>query len=555
MAGLPLPLTDPGRRVFTVSELTRAVKDTLEGRFGGLWVEGEISNLRVHTSGHVYFTLKDEEAQVRAVLFRSRMRRVRFEPADGLHVLAFGRLDVYAVRGEYQLVCEVLEPKGLGALQLAFEQLKARLAAEGLFDAGAEAAAPRRCPRRVGLVTSPTGAAVRDFLRVVTRRFAGLQVLVCPVRVQGDTAAGEIAEALGTLNRRGDLDVIVLARGGGSLEDLWAFNEEAVARAIAASKIPVISAVGHETDVTIADFVADLRAPTPSAAAELVVREKAELVRQLATLRHPAPPRDGAAHRAARRPARRHPAPPRPHGSRAGRSGTGRGAWTTSAPASAAPMTRHATRSRERLDRAARALRPALLRAPVRHRRQLAAQLGGRLERALRGETARRRRAVEALAARLDSLSPLACLARGYAIALSPAGEVVTRADRVRVGERLAVRLREGASGAGSRMWSSEGPRRPGAERAMPATPEPGVARATTVRSSRRRWRASRRSSTRWRRATSRSTTRSASSRRGRGSCASAPGVSRRRSGGSRSSCRTRGGTRAEPFRWEEGQG
>ena len=445
MASLPLPLTDPGRRVLTVSELTHAVKDTLEGRFGGLWVEGEISNLRVHTSGHVYFTLKDEEAQVRAVLFRSRVRRVRFEPADGLHVLAFGRLDVYAVRGEYQLVCEVLEPKGLGALQLAFEQLKARLAAEGLFDAGRKRPLPV-LPRRVGLVTSPTGAAVRDFLRVVTRRFAGLQVLVCPVRVQGDTAAGEIAQALGTLNRRGDLDVIVVARGGGSLEDLWAFNEEAVARAIAASKIPVISAVGHETDVTIADFVADLRAPTPSAAAELVVREKAELVRQLATLgtrlRRAMGQRTGrVADRLADIRRRRVLTDPgRPLRDWARRVDD-LGARLSRA------VTRHATRSRERLDRAARSLRPALLRAPVRHRRQLAANLGGRLERALRGETARRRRAVEALAARLDSLSPLACLARGYAIALLPAGEVVTRAEQVRVGERLAVRLRAGSLG------------------------------------------------------------------------------------------------------------
>jgi exodeoxyribonuclease VII large subunit len=445
MAVLPLPVPDAGRRVFTVSELTRAVKDTLEGRFGGLWVEGEISNLRVHSSGHVYFTLKDEEAQMRAVLFRGRMRRVRFEPADGLHVLAFGRLDVYAVRGEYQLVCEVLEPKGLGALQLAFEQLKARLAAEGLFDPARKRALPT-LPRRVGLVTSPTGAAVRDFLRVVTRRFAGLQVLVCPVRVQGDTAAGEIAEALGTLNRLGDLDVIVLARGGGSLEDLWAFNEEAVARAIAASKIPVISAVGHETDVTIADFVADLRAPTPSAAAELVVREKTELVRQVAALRA----RLGQAigQRTGRladrltdfRRRRVLTDPGRPLrdwarrvddlGTRLGRA-----------------MTRHDARARERLARAAQALRPALLGAPVRHRRALAGQLGGRLERALRGETARRRRAVEALAARLDGLSPLACLARGYAIAVSPSGEVLTRAGRVRIGERVTVRLHEGSLG------------------------------------------------------------------------------------------------------------
>jgi exodeoxyribonuclease VII large subunit len=456
MAVLPLPLPDAGRRVFTVSELTRAVKDTLEGRFGGLWVEGEISNLRMHTSGHVYFTLKDEEAQVRAVLFRSRARRMRFEPADGLHVLAFGRLDVYAVRGEYQLVCEVLEPKGLGALQLAFEQLKARLAAEGLFDAGRKRALPT-LPRRVGLVTSPTGAAVRDFLRVVTRRFAGVQVLVCPVRVQGDTAAGEIVEALGTLNRRGDLDVIVLARGGGSLEDLWAFNEEAVARAIAASKIPVISAVGHETDVTIADFVADLRAPTPSAAAEMVVREKAELVRQLGTLRT----RLGRAmaqrtRRLADRLAdfRRRRVltdPGRPLrdwarrvddlGTRLGRA-----------------MTRHDARGRERLDRAARALRPALLKGPVRHRRQLAEQLGGRLARALRGETTRRRRAMEALAAQLDSLSPLACLARGFAIALSPTGEVVTRADRLAVGARLTVRLHEGSLGCRVEDVYPEGP-------------------------------------------------------------------------------------------------
>src|SRR5262245_5647296 len=454
MAVLPLPLPDAGRRVYTVSELTRAVKDTLEGRFGGLWIEGEISNLRVHTSGHVYFTLKDEEAQVRAVLFRSRVRRVRFEPADGLHVLTFGRLDVYAVRGEYQLVCEVLEPKGLGALQLAFEQLKARLAAEGLFEAGRKRPLPA-LPRRVGLVTSPTGAAVRDFLRVVTRRFAGLQVLVCPVRVQGDTASDEIVEALSRLNRMGGLDVIVLARGGGSLEDLWAFNEEPVARAIAASKIPVISAVGHETDVTIADFVADLRAPTPSAAAELVVREKTELVRHLTTLRA----RLGQA--IARRTGRH---ADRLADFRRRRVLTDPGRplrdWARRLDDLGArlhrAMTRHHARAQERLARAARALRPALLGAPVRHQRQLVRQLEGRLARAVRSETARRRRAAEALAAQLDGLSPLACLARGYAIAALASGEVLTRADRVRVGERVNVRLREGSLGC--RVEDVEGP-------------------------------------------------------------------------------------------------
>jgi exodeoxyribonuclease VII large subunit len=454
MAVLPLPMPDPGRRVFTVSELTRAVKETLEGRFGGLWVEGEISNLRSHTSGHVYFTLKDEEAQIRAVLFRSRVRRVRFEPVDGLHVLAFGRLDVYAVRGEYQLVCEVLEPKGVGALQLAFEQLKARLLAEGLFDAARKRPLPT-LPRRVGLVTSPTGAAVRDFLRVVTRRFAGLQVLVCPVRVQGETAAGEIAEALRTLNRLGDLDVIVLARGGGSLEDLWAFNEEAVARAIAASKIPVISAVGHETDVTIADFVADLRAPTPSAAAELVVREKTELARQVATLgtrlartmrQRTGRLADRLADIRRRRVLTDPGRPLRDWARRVDDLGTRLGR----------AMARHDARARERLDRAARALRPALLAAPVRNQRRLAGQLEGRLRRGVGEATARRRRAVEALAARLDGLSPLACLARGYAIAALPSGEVLTRGDRVRIGERVIVRLHEGSLGC--RVEDVQGP-------------------------------------------------------------------------------------------------
>jgi exodeoxyribonuclease VII large subunit len=443
MATLPLPLPDAGRRVLTVGQLTRAIKDTLEGRFGGLWVEGEISNLRVHSSGHVYFTLKDDEAQVRAVLFKSRVRRLRFAPADGLHVLAFANLDVYAVRGEYQLVCELLEPKGLGALQLAFEQLKQRLAAEGLFDPARKRPLPA-LPRRVGLVTSPTGAVVRDFLRIVTRRFAGLQVLVCPVRVQGDTAAGEIAEALAVLNRLGGLDVIVLARGGGSLEDLWAFNEETVARAIAASKIPVISAVGHETDVTIADFVADLRAPTPSAAAELVVRDKAELVRHLGTLgtrlgRAMRQRVGRVAERLAdlrRRRVLTDPARPlRDWARRLDDLGT----RLTGA------MTRHDRRQRERLARAGRALRPGLLAAQLRHDRRALGQLEGRLRRTALGEAARRRRAVEAAAGRLEGLSPLACLARGYAVVARPSGEVVTDAGRVERGETLTVRLHRGS--------------------------------------------------------------------------------------------------------------
>jgi len=439
-----LPL-DPGRRVYTVSQLTAAIKDQLETRFGGLWVEGEVSNLRVHSSGHVYFTLKDEGAQVRAVLFKSRVRRLRFAPEDGLHVLAFANLDVYAVRGEYQLVCEVLEPRGLGALQLAFEQLKARLQAEGLFDPGRKRPLPV-LPRRVGLVTSPTGAAVRDFLRVITRRFADVHVLVYPVRVQGDTAAGEIARALYDLNRLGGLDVLVLARGGGSLEDLWAFNEEAVARAIAASKLPVISAVGHETDVTIADFVADLRAPTPSAAAELVVREKAQLVQDLGGLRdrlHGVMRQRALRLRERLDDVRRRRVltdPARPLRD-----------WHRRLDDLAARLQQGLDRRRreawDRLGRAARALRPQLLRANLRHDARHLAQLRGRLERATRGEVTRRRRAMEAVAGRLDSLSPLACLARGYSICTLPSGEVVVRASQVVAGATVSVRLREGRLG------------------------------------------------------------------------------------------------------------
>src|SRR5207245_94461 len=240
----------------------------LEDRCPAVWVEGEISNFRLYGSGHAYFTLKDADAQLRAVLFRNRMRRIRFEPTDGLHVMAFGSIEVYPQRGEYQMVIELLEPKGLGALQLAFEQLKTRLQAEGLFDQTRKRELPR-FPRKIGIVTSPSGAAIRDMLRVIGRRFGELHIVIAPCRVQGEGAAEEIAQGLADLNALGDVDVIIVGRGGGSLEDLWAFNEEIVARAIAASKVPVISAVGHEVDFTIADFVADVRAATPSNAGRL----------------------------------------------------------------------------------------------------------------------------------------------------------------------------------------------------------------------------------------------------------------------------------------------
>src|SRR5437667_2416362 len=262
-----------GRAVLTVSELTRRLQEVLEDRFPAVWVEGEISNFRLYGSGHAYFTLKDAEAQLRCVLFRNRGRRIKFEPADGLHVMAFGSVEVYAQRGEYQLVVELLEPKGLGALQLAFEQLKERLGREGLFDPARKRQLPR-FPRKIGIVTSPSGAALHDMLRVIGRRFGEIHVVVAPAKVQGDGAAQEIAQGVRELNALGGVDVIIVGRGGGSLEDLWAFNDEMLARTIVASKIPVISGVGHAVDYTIADFVADVRAATPSPAAARVVREK-----------------------------------------------------------------------------------------------------------------------------------------------------------------------------------------------------------------------------------------------------------------------------------------
>jgi exodeoxyribonuclease VII large subunit len=270
----------PTRKIFSISELSREIKDLLERQYSDVWVAGEVSNFRPAASGHLYFTLKDATAQLRAVCFRNQARYLKFKPQDGIAVIARGHLSVYEARGEYQLYVEYLEPAGLGALQLAFEQLKQKLAAEGLFDTARKKPLPV-LPRTIGVVTSPTGAVVSDILRVLRRRFRNMSVLLYPVKVQGEGAAEEIVEGLKYFNREQNAEVIIVARGGGSLEDLWAFNEEVVARAIAASAIPVISAVGHETDFTIADFVADLRAPTPSAAAELVVHRKQDFIAEL----------------------------------------------------------------------------------------------------------------------------------------------------------------------------------------------------------------------------------------------------------------------------------
>ena len=272
---------EPERRVFRVSELNRAIQESFEDQFASVWVAGEISNCRVATSGHYYFALKDERSQVKCVLFKGSSRFVRFKPSDGLAVIVRGKLEVYEARGEYQLIVESMEPQGAGALQLAFEQLKKRLALEGLFEPSRKRPLPR-FPGRIGIISSPAGAVIRDILHVLDRRFPGLHLRLYPAQVQGDGAVDQICAGLKHFGVSRWPDVVILARGGGSLEDLWAFNEEAVARAIAASPVPVISAIGHETDFTISDFVADHRAPTPSAAAEIVICTRESLLEQIA---------------------------------------------------------------------------------------------------------------------------------------------------------------------------------------------------------------------------------------------------------------------------------
>jgi exodeoxyribonuclease VII large subunit len=410
----------PDRKVLTVSELTARLGEVLEERFPAVWVEGEISNYRLYGSGHAYFTLKDADAQLRAVLFRTRMRRIRFEPADGLHVMAFGAIEVYLQRGEYQLVVELLEPKGLGALQLAFEQLKARLQAEGLFDQTRKREPPR-FPRKIGIVTSPRGAAIQDMLRVIGRRFGELHIVIAPCKVQGDGAAEDIAQALRDLNGLGDVDVIIVGRGGGSLEDLWAFNEEVVARAIAASKAPVVSAVGHEVDFTIADFVADLRAPTPSAAAELVVREKQAVVETLAQLR-------ARLERSAARPLRDLERRTDELTVRLRRG-----------------MRGELSRASHRVVLLTRALRASDPVARLRNDRHRLESLESRLVASLTRRCDRARLSLRTAIGRLDSLSPLAVLGRGYSLTRRPTGEVVRHARQVTAGDHVRVLLHEGS--------------------------------------------------------------------------------------------------------------
>ena len=277
------PSNTDQHRVYTVSELNSDIKDILEKTYPFIWIYGEISNFNIPASGHFYFTIKDEHAQVNAVMFRNQNRNLKFKPEDGLSITGLGRISVYEPRGTYQIIFEYLEPKGTGAIQMAFEQLKKRLADEGLFDEKHKKPLPF-LPRKISIITSPTGAVVHDILKIIDRRFSNLHIEIVPVKVQGSRAKDEIRSAIEMINARDDSDVAILARGGGSLEDLHAFNSEDVARAVFASKIPIISAVGHETDFSITDFVADFRAPTPSAAAELAVPFKKELARKMSDL-------------------------------------------------------------------------------------------------------------------------------------------------------------------------------------------------------------------------------------------------------------------------------
>jgi exodeoxyribonuclease VII large subunit len=431
------------RAVLSVSQLSQQLAAVMEERFPAVWVEGEISNFKVYGSGHAYFTLKDEGAQLRCVLFRNRARRIRFEPKDGLHVMGFGAVEVYAQRGEYQLVVELLEPKGVGALQLAFEQLKERLHAEGLFSAARKRPLPR-FPRKIGIVTSPSGAALRDMLRVIGRRYGDIHIVVAPARVQGEGAAAEVAQGIRELNALGGVDVIIVGRGGGSLEDLWAFNDEMLARTIAASKIPVISAVGHEVDFTIADFVADVRAATPSNAAELVVKEKRAVVESLADLsvrlrrgigRALAAHRDRLERTRGRRVLTD---PARPLRDLDRRLDDARARLRQAALAAIA-------RGEHRVELAGRSLRALSPVARTLTGRRALTDLHGRLARGLRQTLDRSHHHLGAAAGRLDSLSPLAVLGRGYSLTLTPARRIVRSWREVNAGDAVRVLLHEGS--------------------------------------------------------------------------------------------------------------
>lgn len=437
------------RRVWKVRDLVAAVRTHVEREYGDTWVEGEISNLRNHDSGHIYFTLKDENAQIKMVMFRSSARLLRFRPENGMQIVARGRVTIYEDRGELQISAEYLEPKGAGALQIAFEQLKAKLEAEGLFAAERKKAIPA-LPQRIGIVTSPQTAALRDIVNILRRRHHSANVLIYPAQVQGDGAGLEVSNGIRYFNKSGKVDVIIVARGGGSAEDLAAFNNEGLARTVATSAIPVISAVGHETDFTIIDFVSDLRAPTPSAAAELVIRSRQDIEEQSDSLRK-------RLERAVRY-----------------RLLMGRQAVTELAKHGAfSRMMDLINRRQQRLDeftfrltQAERSVLERLLRryeklsAAVRHydarrvlsniRKDLGAQVAN-LAAAARNLLLERKIRVERLGTGLEALSPVAILERGYALVFDAEGKLLKDAGRVREGEEISARLAKG------RVWAVVG--------------------------------------------------------------------------------------------------
>jgi exodeoxyribonuclease VII large subunit len=438
------------RRPLSVTELTITIRDLLEAKLFEVWVEGELSNCRVWNTGHLYFTLKDEATQLRGFMFRSSLRYLKFKPTDGTRVIARGKISVYEPKGEYQLVCEHLEPQGLGALQLAFDQLKKRLQAEGLFDAARKRPLPA-LPRKIGIITSLDGAAIRDMIKVLRRRYANVHLVIRPARVQGEGASIEIAQALRQIGRVPNVEVVIVGRGGGSIEDLWAFNEENVARAIARSPVPVISAVGHETDFTIADFVADMRAPTPSAAAELVVSRKDEFCGRIDRLQDRL--RAAARGRLQRWSRRVHVADTRPA--------------FAGLPARVAMRGRHTAELTHVLARLARASLASRQRRLQQLERQLTTFDAGRrlaairtrlvsVDERMRSAAMRRRDRAHAqlqhTAGRLDTLSPLAVLGRGYAVAWNAdRTRVVRDASTVAPGETVHVRLDRGELECGVR--------------------------------------------------------------------------------------------------------
>jgi len=437
-----------GRKILTVTELTVEIKTQLEGRFGSVWVEGEVSNHSVPASGHHYFTLKDEGAQIRCIMFRHQAMYSKFLPADGRKILAHARVTVYGPRGEYQLAVDRVEPLGVGALEIAFQELKGRLAAEGLFDPQRKQPIPE-IPRKVGVVTSLSGAAIQDVIKTVTSRSKFVDLLIAPVRVQGEGAAAEIAEAIrlldGPRNPWGRLDVIIIGRGGGSLEDLWAFNEEVVARAIAGCRTPIISAVGHETDFSISDFVADMRAETPTAAAQRVSPRQADIVQRLDVMRSRAVSSISAMMQQAQE---------RLVGLRR-----------------ALPDPRREIEHREmRLDELAARMQmqlgaamnvyseklagmgTRLKRAPLTERIHRKGDIVGdsmrRLQNAMRMRIVKVETSLQANAARLAALNPMAVLDRGYAVARRADGAIIKNSDQVNIGEDITITLSKGSLAA-----------------------------------------------------------------------------------------------------------